>query len=98
MGLLGTIYGLIELFGGLGAAGLGDNSGILSGGIALALNATLFGLLAAIPSLAAWSYYNKKVEGSGGGNGGAVRPVSHPAISPRRRDAKRKRRRPGSRR
>jgi biopolymer transport protein ExbB len=62
MGLFGTIYGLIELFNRLGAAGLND-SGVLSNGIALALNATLFGLLAAIPSLAAWSYYNKKVEG-----------------------------------
>ena len=61
LGLLGTIWGLIELFGGLSEAGLGDNSG-LAGGIALALNATLFGLIAAIPSLAAWSYYNKKVE------------------------------------
>jgi biopolymer transport protein ExbB len=63
MGLFGTIFGLIELFNRLGAAGLGDNSNTLSSGIALALNATLFGLLAAIPSLAAWSYYNKKVEG-----------------------------------
>jgi biopolymer transport protein ExbB len=62
MGLFGTIYGLIELFNRLGASGLNDSS-TLSNGIALALNATLFGLLAAIPSLAAWSYYNKKVEG-----------------------------------
>jgi biopolymer transport protein ExbB len=62
MGLFGTIYGLIELFNRLGAQGLNDSS-TLSNGIALALNATLFGLLAAIPSLAAWSYYNKKVEG-----------------------------------
>ena len=61
LGLLGTIWGLIELFGGMAAVGVGDNSG-LAGGIALALNATLFGLIAAIPSLAAWSYYNKKVE------------------------------------
>jgi len=62
LGLFGTIYGLIELFNRLGAEGLGDSS-VLSSGIALALNATLFGLLAAIPSLAAWGYYNKKVEG-----------------------------------
>jgi biopolymer transport protein ExbB len=62
MGLFGTIYGLIELFNRLGATGLNDTN-TLSNGIALALNATLFGLLAAIPSLAAWSYYNKKVEG-----------------------------------
>jgi biopolymer transport protein ExbB len=62
LGLFGTIYGLIELFNRLGAEGLGDTN-VLSSGIALALYATLFGLLAAIPSLAAWSYYNKKVEG-----------------------------------
>jgi biopolymer transport protein ExbB/TolQ len=34
----------------------------LAGGIALILNATLMGLLIAIPSLIFWSYYNKKVE------------------------------------
>ena len=28
----------------------------------IALNATLLGLITAIPSLVAWSYYNKKVE------------------------------------
>jgi biopolymer transport protein ExbB len=61
LGLFGTIYGLIELFGGLGEAGLGDNSA-LARGIALALYSTLLGLLAAIPSLVAWSYYNRKVE------------------------------------
>ena len=34
----------------------------LAAGIAIALNTTLMGLLIAIPSLIAWSYYNKKVE------------------------------------
>jgi biopolymer transport protein ExbB len=61
LGLVGTIYGLILLFGQLGQAGLTDNNA-LSQGIALALRATLLGLLTAIPSLIAWSYYNKKVE------------------------------------
>jgi biopolymer transport protein ExbB len=61
LGLVGTIYGLITLFAELGASGLGDNSK-LSVGIALALNATLLGLVTAIPSLVAWSFYNKKVE------------------------------------
>jgi biopolymer transport protein ExbB len=61
LGLVGTIYGLIELFASLGAAGLGDNNALASG-IALALRATLLGLMTAIPSLVAWSYYNKKVE------------------------------------
>jgi biopolymer transport protein ExbB len=61
LGLVGTIYGLITLFGSMGQTGLGDNN-LLARGIALALNATLMGLLTAIPSLIAWSYYNKKVE------------------------------------
>lgn len=61
LGLVGTIYGLILLFGNMNAANLGDNA-LVSRGIAVALNATLLGLLTAIPSLIAWSYYNKKVE------------------------------------
>jgi biopolymer transport protein ExbB len=61
LGLVGTIYGLIALFASLGANGMGDNNALASG-IATALNATLLGLIAAIPSLVAWSYYNKKVE------------------------------------
>src|ERR1035441_6851922 len=61
LGLVGTIYGLIELFGGLEEAGLGDNSGVARG-IALALRATMMGLVTAIPSLIAWSYYSRKVE------------------------------------
>ena len=52
---------MITLFASLGESGLGDNAA-LSKGIALALNATLLGLLTAIPSLIAWSYYSKKVE------------------------------------
>ena len=61
LGLVGTIYGLILIFGQLGEHGMGENT-YLSEGIALALRATLLGLLTAIPSLIAWSYYNKKVE------------------------------------
>jgi biopolymer transport protein ExbB len=61
LGLVGTIYGLISLFAGMSLAAQSDNS-VLSGGIALALNSTMLGLVTAIPSLVAWSYYNKKVE------------------------------------
>jgi biopolymer transport protein ExbB len=61
LGLVGTIYGLITLFSVLGASGMADNSRLASG-IALALNATLLGLVTAIPSLVAWSYYNKKID------------------------------------
>lgn len=61
LGLVGTIHGLITLFGDLGTLGAGDNAG-LAKGIAIALNTTLMGLLVAIPALVAWSYYTKKVE------------------------------------
>ena len=61
MGLVGTIFGMMELFGTLGASGLGDNAG-LAKGISVILKFTMTGLLIAIPSLIAWSYYSKKVE------------------------------------
>ena len=61
LGLVGTIHGLIKLFGELGKSGLTDNTA-LAAGISVALNTTLMGLLVAIPALVAWSYYSKKVE------------------------------------
>lgn len=61
LGLVGTIHGLITLFGDLGQMGLGESS-VFARGIAIALNATLLGLLVAIPSLIAWSYFSRKVE------------------------------------
>jgi biopolymer transport protein ExbB len=61
LGLVGAVHGLIELFGGLGKTGVTDNA-IVAKGIAIALNTTLVGLLVAIPTLIAWSYFNKKVE------------------------------------
>lgn len=61
LGLVGTIHGLITLFGDLGTGGPADNA-TLAKGIAIALNTTLSGLLIAIPALVAWSYYTKKVE------------------------------------
>jgi biopolymer transport protein ExbB len=61
LGLVGTIYGMMALFGGLGEVGLGDNA-LLARGISLILRFTMAGLLIAIPSLIAWNYYTKKVE------------------------------------
>jgi biopolymer transport protein ExbB len=61
LGLVGTIAGMMTLFGDIGQTGLNDASR-LAKGIALILNATLMGLLIAIPSLIFWSYYSKKVE------------------------------------
>lgn len=60
-GLVGTLHGLISLFGNLGAVGVSDNAA-LAKGISIALNTTLMGLIVAIPALIAWSYYNKRVE------------------------------------
>ena len=61
LGLVGTVHGLITLFADLGKTGLADNS-VLAKGIAIALNTTLMGLLIAIPTLVAWSYYTAKVQ------------------------------------
>jgi biopolymer transport protein ExbB len=61
IGLVGTIAGMMTLFGGIGKSGLPEAQ-VLASGIALILNATLAGLLIAIPSLIFWSYYSKKVE------------------------------------
>jgi biopolymer transport protein ExbB len=61
MGLVGTIYGLITLFASMNSVSGVDNAKFAQG-ISLALNATLLGLLIAIPALIAWSYYSKKVE------------------------------------
>lgn len=61
LGLVGTIAGMMTVFGKVGHEGLSDARN-LAQGIALILNATLMGLLIAIPSLIFWSYYTKKVE------------------------------------
>jgi biopolymer transport protein ExbB len=61
LGLVGTIIGMISVFGNVGQAGLSD-AAKLAEGISLILRATLIGLLIAIPSLIAWSYFTKKVE------------------------------------
>jgi biopolymer transport protein ExbB len=61
LGLVGTIAGMMTVFGDVGQTGLND-AAKLAAGIALILRATLIGLLIAIPSLIAWSYFSKKVE------------------------------------
>jgi len=61
LGLVGTIVGMISVFGDVGQSGLTD-AAKLAHGISYILQATLIGLLIAIPSLIFWSYYSKKVE------------------------------------
>ncbi len=61
LGLVGTIHGMITLFGDLGTAGMADNT-VLAKGISVALNTTLMGLIVAIPSLVAWTLLSRRVE------------------------------------
>jgi biopolymer transport protein ExbB len=64
LGLVGTIAGMMTVFGDIGGVGLSGaaDAAKLAHGIALILRATLAGLLIAIPALICWSYYSKKVE------------------------------------
>ncbi len=65
LGLLGTVIGMIEIFGaqaGSGAAGSG-NPAQLAHGISIALYNTAFGLIVAIPALIFWRYFRSRVDG-----------------------------------
>jgi biopolymer transport protein ExbB len=61
LGLLGTVIGLLEIFTIIAQKGA-SNPSDLSGGIAKALITTVAGLIIAIPSYAAHSYFSKKYE------------------------------------
>jgi len=60
LGLLGTVIGMIDVFGVIMNAGVG-NPGILAGGISKALITTAAGLSVAIPALMFHRYFNSKV-------------------------------------
>ncbi len=64
LGLLGTVIGMIEIFGsqaGGGAVGSG-NPAQLAHGISIALYNTAFGLIVAIPALIFWRYFRARVD------------------------------------
>ncbi len=61
IGLLGTIFGLIVSFGGVGEADAATKAALLSQGISHALNCTAFGLLVAIISIVAYGYFQIKI-------------------------------------
>lgn len=67
LGLLGTVIGMIEIFGsqaGGGASGAaGGNPAQLAQGISIALYNTAFGLMVAIPALIFWRYFRARVDG-----------------------------------
>lgn len=68
LGLLGTVIGMIEIFGsqaGTGGVGAGLGSGNpakLAHGISVALYNTAFGLIVAIPALIFWRYFRSRVD------------------------------------
>ena len=61
MGLLGTVVGMIEIFGSQNSAG-GSNPMALAHGISVALYNTAFGLVIAIPALIFWRYFRARVD------------------------------------
>jgi biopolymer transport protein ExbB len=63
MGLLGTVIGMIEIFGAQGPTGGTGNPAQLAQGISMALYNTAFGLLVAIPALVFWRYFRARVDG-----------------------------------
>ncbi len=60
IGLFGTVWGILESFRGLGAAG-GATLRAVAPGIAEALIATAFGLFAAIPALIFYNYFSQQI-------------------------------------
>lgn len=60
LGLLGTVYGLILAFGGLGDASAAERTARLSEGIATAMATTAWGLLVGIPALGAHAVVESK--------------------------------------
>ena len=64
LGLLGTVIGMIEIFGSQagGSSGGVGNPAQLAQGISIALYNTAFGLMVAIPTLIFWRYYRAKVD------------------------------------
>ncbi len=61
LGLLGTVLGMSQVFGVISEVGLGQTKAF-SGGIAQALRTTIIGLTVAIPSLIAYSSFDRKVD------------------------------------
>jgi biopolymer transport protein ExbB len=61
LGLLGTVIGMIEIFGSQAPTG-GSNPALLAHGISVALYNTAFGLMIAIPSLMFYRYFRGQID------------------------------------
>jgi biopolymer transport protein ExbB len=62
LGLLGTVIGMIEIFGAQSPTG-GSNPAALAHGISVALYNTAFGIMVAVPALMMHRYFRSRVEG-----------------------------------
>ena len=64
LGLMGTVIGMIEIFGSQAPTGgaTGGNPAQLAHGISVALYNTAFGLIVAIPALIFWRYFRGRVD------------------------------------
>jgi biopolymer transport protein ExbB/TolQ len=62
LGLLGTIMGLIEAFDAVAKAPPDQKTTMLTAAIAIAMNTTVFGLIVAIPTIAAYVFLNNTVK------------------------------------
>ena len=62
LGLIGAVSGLVHVFSQLGLSTGASDTRQIANGIAEALNATVFGLSIAVPTLVGFSYFSKKVE------------------------------------
>jgi len=60
VGLLGTIFGLITAFKGVGAADAAQKQEILAKGISVAMFTTAFGLIVAIPTMVAFAILSNR--------------------------------------
>jgi len=60
--LIGAVSGLVHVFSHLGLSSGASDTRQIAGGIAEALNATVFGLSIAVPTLIGFSYFSRKVE------------------------------------
>lgn len=61
LGLLGTVFGIIEVFAAITSQGLGDTTQ-MAAGIAQALITTAAGLLVGIPALIFHRYFNRVID------------------------------------
>ena len=61
LGLLGTVIGMIEIFGSQAPTG-GSNPVVLAHGISIALYNTAMGLIVAIPSMIFYRHFRSKVD------------------------------------